>query len=161
MPDKSLMEHFKAVAKHTPKKRRRLRRTHVLSTSSFPIETEEVNLQRKLTIYQNAQWRFISSTVFAICTTSNKDNSTICPQSAPRWFTCFQGWTTAIFLKRLIDCYLLCRCTLSPVKWVCKLNVYMQCGLISVFLSSDVSPYKYLKHTHAHTHTHTHTHSHI
>jgi len=55
MSDKSLTEHFNAVAKHSPKKRRRLRRTHALSASSFPIEKEEVNLQRKLTMYQNAQ----------------------------------------------------------------------------------------------------------
>ena len=49
---------------------------------------------------------------------------------------------------------------MSSVKWVCKLNVYMQCSLISVFGSSDASPYKYLTHAHAHTHTHTHTHKH-
>lgn len=55
MSDKSLMELFKAVAKHSPKNRRRLRRTHALSTSSFPIKMEEVNLQPKLTMYQNAQ----------------------------------------------------------------------------------------------------------
>jgi hypothetical protein len=39
------------------------------------------------------------------------------------------------------------------MKWVCKLKVYIQSRLISVFLSSDVSLYMHLTYTHTHTHT--------
>jgi hypothetical protein len=41
----SLMVHFEAVAKYSPKKRRSLPRTYALSISSFPIEIEKVNFQ--------------------------------------------------------------------------------------------------------------------